>query len=360
MPSRCAPPPGWASGLTSAFSCCRTERGTTRISAPRGSMATVTELLQPVELDLETLLGDLRNLIGAGHPILQAAAEHLFSAGGKRLRPGIVLLISRALAADGELTPRHRRLAEITEVIHTASLVHDDVVDEASTRRGVDTVHSRFDARVAVLAGDFLFAQASWHLANLDDLDVVKLLSRVIMDLADGEVKQGLYRFDTSQSFETYFEKSYCKTASLIANSSRAAGVLSECNPQQLDSLYQFGRQLGLAFQVVDDILDFTGSDQQLGKPAASDLASGYLTAPTFYALEEHPSLQPLIDRQFSEPGDLDKALEMVRASKAIERTRELAETFARESREAIAWLPESAAQRALMDLPDFVLSRLY
>ena len=96
--------------------------------------------------------------------------------------PGIVLLLSRALADDGQLSPRHRRLAEITEMIHTASLVHDDVVDEASTRRGVDTVHSRFDARVAVLAGDFLFAQASWHLANLDDLEVVKLLSRVIMD----------------------------------------------------------------------------------------------------------------------------------------------------------------------------------
>ena len=201
-------------------------------------MITVTELLEPVEKDLETLLGDLRSLIGAGHPILQAAAEHLFSAGGKRLRPGIVLLISRSLAAGGELSPRHRRLAEITEMIHTASLVHDDVVDEASTRRGVATVHSRFDARVAVLAGDFLFAQASWHLANLDDLDVVKLLSRVIMDLADGEVKQGLFRYDTAQGFETYLEKSYCKTASLIANSSRAAGVLSGCNEIQLDSLY--------------------------------------------------------------------------------------------------------------------------
>ena len=129
---------------------------------------------------------------------------------------------------------------------------------------------------------------------------------------------------------------------------------------QAWQALSDYGQALGVAFQVVDDILDFTGSDQQLGKPAASDLASGYLTAPTFYALEEHPSLQPLIDRQFSEPGDLDKALEMVRASKAIERTRELAETFARESRESIAWLPESAAQRALMELPDFVLSRLY
>ncbi len=157
------------------------------------------ELLQPVEADLDTLLsGSAQPHPGAGHPILQAAAEHLFAAGGKRLRPGIVLLLSRAVAPDGELTPRHRRLAEITEMIHTASLVHDDVVDEAATRRGVDTVHSRFNYRVAVLAGDFLFAQASWHLANLDDLDVVKLLSRVIMDLADGEVKQGLFRYDTT------------------------------------------------------------------------------------------------------------------------------------------------------------------
>ena len=231
-------------------------------------MATVAELLQPVEADLDALLADLRSLIGAGHPILQAAAEHLFAAGGKRLRPGIVLLISRAIAPDGDLGPRHRRLAEITEMIHTASLVHDDVVDGAATRRGVDTVHSRFNHRVAVLAGDFLFAQASWHLANLDDLEVVKLLSRVIMDLADGEVKQGLFRYDTGQSFETYLEKSYCKTASLIANSARAAGVLTGLAAQQLDDLYRFGRQLGLAFQVVDDILDFTGSDQQLGKPA--------------------------------------------------------------------------------------------
>ena len=173
-------------------------------------------------------------------------------------------------------------------------------------------------------------------------------------------MKQGLYRFDTSQSFETYLEKSYCKTASLIANSVRAAGVLSGCTAEQLDGLYQFGRQLGLAFQVVDDILDFTGSDQQLGKPSASDLASGYLTAPTFYALEEHGALRTLIDRDLSEPGDLEQALSLVRSSQAIPRSRQLAETFARESRDSIAWLPESSYRRALMELPDFVLSRLY
>ena len=323
-------------------------------------MATVAELLQPVEADLDALLADLRSLIGAGHPILQAAAEHLFSAGGKRLRPGIVLLLSRAVASDGELGPRHRRLAEITEMIHTASLVHDDVVDGAATRRGVDTVHSRFNHRVAVLAGDFLFAQASWHLANLDDLEVVKLLSRVIMDLADGEVKQGLFRYDTGQSFETYLEKSYCKTASLIANSARAAGVLSALPAPQLNELYRFGRQLGLAFQVVDDILDFTGDDEQLGKPAASYLASGYLTAPALYALEERPALAGLIEREFSQAGDLEQALELVRSCEAIPRSRALAEGFAREAGLALGWLPVSEASRALKALPDFVLSRLF
>jgi len=227
-------------------------------------MNTVTKLLQPVENDLDDLILELKNLIGAGHPILQAAAEHLFSAGGKRLRPGIVLLISKAISHENSLTTKHKRLAEITEMIHTASLVHDDVVDEASTRRGVDTVHSRFNTRVAVLAGDFLFAQASWHLANLDNVDVVKLLSRVIMDLAEGEIKQNLNRFDSAQSFSKYINKSYCKTASLIANSTKAAGVLSDLSDEKLTSLYDFGKNIGLAFHVVDDILDFTGNDKLL------------------------------------------------------------------------------------------------
>ena len=234
------------------------------------------------------------------------------------------------------------------------------MVDEAATRRGVATVHSRFNHRVAVLAGDFLFAQASWHLANLDDLEVVKLLSRVIMDLADGEVKQGLFRYDTGQSFETYLEKSYCKTASLIANSARAAGVLSALPGERLDSLQHFGRQLGLAFQVVDDILDFTGSDQQLGKPAASDLASGYLTAPALYALEERPALAGLIEREFSQEGDLEQALDLVRGCEAIPRARALAEGFAREAHSALEWLPPSDSRSALRALPEFVLSRLY
>ena len=323
-------------------------------------MNTVTELLQPVENDLNDLIFELKNLIGAGHPILQAAAEHLFSAGGKRLRPGIVLLISRAISPEYELKSRHKRLAEITEMIHTASLVHDDVVDEASTRRGVDTVHSRFNTRVAVLAGDFLFAQASWHLANLDNVNVVKLLSRVIMDLAEGEIKQNLNRFDAGQTFSKYINKSYCKTASLIANSSKAAGVLSDLDQEKLTALYEFGKNIGLAFQVVDDILDFTGDDKQLGKPAVSDLASGYLTAPVLYALEENKNLSVLINRELIEKDDLDNALNIIMNSKAIESSRKLAQDYATLSKDAITWLPDSEYKRALLSLPEFVLSRLY
>ena len=323
-------------------------------------MTTVTKILEPVEQDIEILLTDLRSLIGAGHPILQAAAEHLFSAGGKRVRPGIVLLLSRAISNKGDLSNKHQRLAEITELIHTASLVHDDVVDQAATRRGVETVHSRFDHRIAVLAGDFLFAQASWHLANLENLKVVKLLSRVIMDLAEGEIKQGLNRYDPGQSLSNYLEKSYCKTASLMANSAQAVGELSHLDEKNLKQLHSFGKNLGLAFQVVDDILDFTGNEKQLGKPAASDLASGYLTAPVFYALEDNPSLSVFIEREFSREGDLQQALELVRESNAIGKARELAENFASDSRKAIEWLPESASRKALMELPEFVLSRLF
>ena len=323
-------------------------------------MNTVTELLQPVENDLDDLISELKNLIGAGHPILQAAAEHLFSAGGKRLRPGIVLLISRAISKDFCLTNKHKRLAEITEMIHTASLVHDDVVDEASTRRGVDTVHSRFNTRVAVLAGDFLFAQASWHLANLENVKVVKLLSRVIMDLAEGEIKQNLNRFDSGQTFSKYINKSYCKTASLIANSSKAAGVLSNLDDNKLNMLFEFGKNIGLAFQVVDDILDFTGNDKQLGKPAISDLASGYLTAPVLYALEENNNLSVLINRELAEKEDLNNSLEIIMNSNAIKRSRKLAEDFAILSKEAIIWIPDSEYKRALLALPEFVLSRLY
>ncbi len=302
---------------------------------------------------------NLKQLVGNDHPILSLAAEHLFGAGGKRIRPAIVLLVSRATMLHDDITPRHRRLAEITEMIHTASLVHDDVVDESEKRRGVDTVHSLFGNRVAVLAGDFLFAQASWYLANLDNLDVVKLLSQVIMDLATGEILQAVNSFDVDISMDTYLQKTYYKTATLFANSSKAAGILSEVSPETAENLYEYGRNLGLAFQIVDDIFDFTSSADTLGKPASSDLKDGHLTAPVIYALEEKPELKTLIEEEFEQAGDLEKALALVEDSKGIQRSRDLAAYHAKLAVEHMSQLPSSSTRQTLIDMADYVLSRL-
>ncbi|EFA68655.1 solanesyl diphosphate synthase [Cylindrospermopsis raciborskii S07] len=323
-------------------------------------MTPATFLFTPVEADLRILADNLTQLVGNRHPILYAAAEHLFGAGGKRIRPAIVLLISRATTLEEDISLGHRRLAEITEMIHTASLVHDDVVDESDIRRGVPTVHSLFGNRIAVLAGDFLFAQSSWYLANLDNLEVVKLLSEVIMDLAAGEIQQGLNRFDTNLSIETYLKKSYYKTASLIANSAKAAGILSNVSSESANNLYNYGKDLGLAFQIVDDILDFTGSMDTLGKPAASDLKSGNLTAPVLFALEEQPSLEVLIEREFAQEGDLEQAVKLISDSQGIPRARELANHHANLAKQHIADLGPSESKQALINMTDYVLSRLY
>ncbi|MDZ8222570.1 solanesyl diphosphate synthase [Nostoc sp. ChiVER01] len=323
-------------------------------------MTPATSLFTPVEADLRLLADNLKELVGNRHPILFAAAEHLFGAGGKRIRPAIVLLISRATMLEQDITPRHRRLAEITEMIHTASLVHDDVVDESDVRRGVPTVHSLFGNRIAILAGDFLFAQSSWYLANLDNLEVVKLLSEVIMDLATGEIQQGLNRFDASISIETYLQKSYYKTASLIANSSKAAGLLSEVSRETVEHLYSYGRHFGIAFQIVDDILDFTSTTDTLGKPVGSDLKSGNLTAPVLFALAQKPSLEVLIEREFAQEGDLEQALALIQDSQGIQQARELAAHHAKLAIEHLAVLPPSESHQALINIAEFTLSRLY
>lgn len=323
-------------------------------------MTSVASLFAPVDADLCQMTENLKRLVGARHPILYAAAEHLFGAGGKRLRPAIVLLVAKATAPNQAIQASHRRLAEITEMIHTASLVHDDVVDEAELRRGVPTVHTSFGNRIAVLAGDFLFAQSSWYLANLDNLEVVKLLSQVIMDLAEGEIQQGLNRFDGSFSIESYLEKSYYKTASLIANSCKAAGVLSEVSDDVAMDLYNYGRHLGLAFQIVDDLLDFTSSADTLGKPSGSDLRSGNLTAPVLYALEEKPFLEVLIDREFAQAEDLEQALDLVANSQGMARSRDLAAHHAQLAVQHLAKLPPSTSREALFSLKDYVLSRAY
>ncbi|CAL5393751.1 unnamed protein product [Camellia sinensis] len=332
----------------------------------------VANLFQVVADDLQTLNKNLQS----HNPVLMSAAEQIFSAGGKRMRPALVFLVSRAtaeIAGLTELTKEHRRLAEIIEMIHTASLIHDDVLDESDMRRdranheillycfqsGKEAVHQLFGTRVAVLAGDFMFAQASWYLANLENLEVIKLISQVIKDFASGEIKQASSLFDCDVELEEYLIKSYYKTASLIAASTKGASVFSGVDSDINEQMYQYGKNLGLSFQVVDDILDFTQSAEQLGKPAGSDLAKGNLTAPVIFAIEKEPKLRELIESEFCENGSLDEAIEIVKSCGGIERARDLAKEKAELAIQNLQCLPQSAFRLALEGMVMYNLERI-
>ncbi|KAF7141297.1 hypothetical protein RHSIM_Rhsim06G0187500 [Rhododendron simsii] len=326
------------------------------------SPISVTNLFQVVADDLLTLNKNLQSIVGAENPVLMSAAEQIFGAGGKRMRPALVFLVSRATAEIvglKELTKEHRRLAEIIEMIHTASLIHDDVLDESDMRRGKETVHQLYGTRVAVLAGDFMFAQSSWYLANLENLEVIKLISQVIKDFASGEIKQASSLFDCDVELEEYLIKSYYKTASLIAASTKGAAIFSSVDSSVSEQMYQYGKNLGLSFQVVDDILDFTQSAEQLGKPAGSDLAKGNLTAPVIFALEEEPKLKELIESEFCETGSLDEAIGIVKSCGGIERARDLAKEKADLAIQSLQCLPQSAFRLALEGMVRYNLERI-
>jgi len=313
--------------------------------------------------DLTQLNNNLKKMVSAKHPILYAAAKHLFNAGGKRIRPSIVLLIAKATINSTftqAISPEQKRLAEITEIIHTASLVHDDVIDDCETRRGIDTVHNKFNTKVAVLAGDFLFAQSSWYLANLNNIQVVKTISKVITDFAEGEVRQGLIHFDYTISIENYIEKSFYKTASLISAACQGAVMLNQCDKNTQIQFYLYGKHLGLAFQIIDDILDIISSSKTLGKPAGLDLKNGNLTAPLFFALEEKKLLYKLIDREFQYNHDINTAINIIKNTNGIQKAKDLAEEHIQISQYIIHQLNQNEATQNLLFINNYIINRLY
>nr|YP_009394146.1 prenyl transferase [Rhodomela confervoides]ARW62708.1 prenyl transferase [Rhodomela confervoides] len=283
-------------------------------------------LFRSINPELKQLNNNLEKMIATENPILYSAAEQLFSAGGKRLRPAIILLISKLTTRQEIISTEQKRLAEITEIIHTASLVHDDIIDDCDTRRGIETVHNVFTNKIAVLAGDFLFAQSSWYLANLNNLNVVKTISKIITDFAEGEVQQGIRSFDNQISIQEYVEKSFYKTASLIACSCKATTMLNNSKLQIQNDFYMYGKHLGLAFQIIDDILDITSSAKNLGKPAGTDLKNGNLTAPLLFALENKPELNKLINQEFQYKHDTNIAIKIIKETNAIQKAKDLAE----------------------------------
>ncbi|WWC73616.1 uncharacterized protein I206_107588 [Kwoniella pini CBS 10737] len=270
------------------------------------------------------------------------------------------------------ILPTQRRLASITEMIHVASLLHDDVIDNSNLRRGEPSAPSTFGNKLSILSGDFLLGRASVALARLGSREVVELLATVIANLVEGEVMQlkATSKPETKptiKGFEDYMRKTYLKTASLMAKSARAAVILGGCGnginkegEWVKDVAYGYGRNLGIAFQLIDDALDFLPPDPSLGKPSlGADLRLGLATAPALFAWEKYPEMGPLILRKFNQPGDVELAREIVGKSDGLKRTIELAKTFAGSARELIELLPESGAREALIGLTKKVVERV-
>eukprot|EP00164_Ancoracysta_twista_P007663 GFYU01010920.1.p1 GENE.GFYU01010920.1~~GFYU01010920.1.p1 ORF type:complete len:422 (-),score=92.88 GFYU01010920.1:74-1339(-) len=324
----------------------------------------VTRLINPHKIvadEMATLAGGIDKLVGSQHPVLDEVAKYLFSLGGKRIRPLVVLLFAKASAeGDAGILRTQQRLAMITEMIHTASLVHDDVIDLAETRRGYPSVNSTFGNKTAVLAGDFLLARASLELARMRNVEVIELLSLVIEHLSTGEMMQMRAPKNDRASFEYYLQKNFYKTASLIAHSSKASIILGKENysAEMADNAFEYGKNIGLMFQLVDDVLDYVGNEATMGKPSLGDLKAGIATAPAFYAAEQFPTLVPLIERQFSEDGDVEMASELILKSDGIERTRQLAAKYCTEAQTNCLSFPQSEATDALIMLTEEVLKR--
>ncbi|GAX80137.1 hypothetical protein CEUSTIGMA_g7575.t1 [Chlamydomonas eustigma] len=352
-----------------------------------GSSSHASSALEPFELvqgEVQIISERLRHSVVSNVPALRSSAEYFFRPGleGKRLRPTLVMLMASSLSpgAPGpdmleadlrpasqhapELRRRHQRLAEIAELIHVASLLHDDVIDDAATRRGISSLNFNVGNKMAILAGDFLLARASVTLAALRETRVVELMSQVLEDLVTGEIMQMTATRDQLLDQEFYLQKTYCKTASLMSNSAKSIAVLSGESEDVCNAAASFGRHIGLAFQIIDDVLDLTASSSILGKPALNDMKSGLATAPVLLAAEEQPELKAIILRKFKDSGDVHQAMGLIERSQGIQRARQLAEHHCFLASELIRGLPEAKSDHAkicragLMNIAEKVLNR--
>jgi len=232
-------------------------------------------------------------------------------------------------------------------MIHVASLLHDDVLDDAETRRGLNAVNKVFGTKAAILGGDFLLARASVALASLKNTQVVALIATVIENLVTGEMMQSKCSQEERLSLDYYYQKTYLKTASLIANSCKSVALLGDHNQQVAQLAYDYGYHLGMSFQLIDDVLDFVGSSSSLGKPTLSDLKSGIATAPVLLASLEQPQLIDLTLRKFKYEGDVEMAARLVAETEGIKKTVEVAERHSRLAMKAVDNFPEAQTKHA-------------
>ncbi|MDQ5959527.1 MAG: octaprenyl-diphosphate synthase [Pseudomonadota bacterium] len=331
-----------------------------RFSPVKPAAVTLEQLYALIGPDMKAVDAVIRHRLHSEVVLVRQVAEYIIQSGGKRLRPALVLLAAGALDYRGT---HHHDLAAVVEFIHTATLLHDDVVDESALRRGRDTANAMFGNAASVLVGDFLYSRAFQMMVEVDDMRVMRVLSDATNVIAEGEVLQLMNCHDADVDEVRYLQVIRYKTAKLFEAAGQLGAILGGASPEVERGLADYGMHLGTAFQIIDDVLDYSGAEAETGKHLGDDLAEGKPTLPLIYVMQHGAPEQAALVRNAIEQGGRDDfavVLAVVRGSGALDHARRVAEAEARLAIEAISDLPSSQYKESLLQLPAFAVSRSY
>ncbi|MHB8193639.1 MAG: polyprenyl synthetase family protein [Bellilinea sp.] len=321
-------------------------------------MSTTTSFFIPVQEQIHRVEGLMRSQAEGHNPDLKAALDHLIASGGKRIRPTLTILTGRMLGADEN---RAVTLAAAIELLHTATLVHDDLIDGSLLRRGIPTLNSRWSPGATVLTGDFLFARAAKLAADTESVPAISLFATTLGIIVNGEITQ-LFNSRCRADREEYYQRIYAKTASLFETCTTCAALISPVDQETTDLVRQYGYDIGMAFQIIDDVFDFTSDQSKLGKPVGSDLRQGLITLPTLHFLENHPDDE---DAQEIISGDclyydeqVGRLVEKIRASDAIASSLVEANNYVDQALEKLQRLPACPERSYLEELTLYITRR--
>lgn len=308
--------------------------------------------------DLTLIEKELEETIEAESQLLRQASLHLLKAGGKRIRPVFVLLGGKFGLYDINVI---KNVAVSLELIHMASLVHDDVIDDAELRRGQPTIKAKWDNRIAMYTGDYIFARALELMTKIDNPLAHQILSETIVELSIGEIEQIKDKYNFDQNLRNYLLRIKRKTALLIAASCQLGAVVSGVPETDHRKLYKFGYYVGMSFQITDDVLDFTGTEKELGKPAGGDLLQGNITLPVLYAMEDEEVRSRIKSvHEGMERKELDEVLNLIQESGAIEKSLDISDRYLEKALAILDELPANKAKKSLRDIAKFIGKRKY
>jgi octaprenyl-diphosphate synthase len=320
--------------------------------------ASQNNIISTIAADMEAVNDVIRQRLHSEVALVNQIAEYIISAGGKRIRPVLVLLVANAYSYRGAA---HHELAAVVEFIHTATLLHDDVVDESSLRRGRATANALFGNAASVLVGDFLYSRAFQMMVSLNNMRIMSILSDATNVIAEGEVLQLLNMHDPDVTQDSYLQVIRSKTAKLFEAAAELGALVAGANDEQIAAAGEYGRSLGTAFQLIDDVLDYAGDASEIGKNVGDDLREGKPTMPLIYLMEHGTEEQRQLVRSCIETGDeqhFDAILAAITSSGALDYTRREAQKAAQRAIDAIAAMPDSRYKDSLLQLARFAVDR--